>query len=255
MVYGYLLCDTKIVFNFLGTKVHVLYDGGRRHNTPISTTLPSWWLTNKTMLKEGVERLQRYGEIIVELRRGEILLRTPRHPISSYEVLDGSGMKIHKQALIDLTKFRTLVLYSPSLEVSFITGIQCGFTRKHGAAIRRLTEFLENKGQHNEFCMVKIELDSDDGVEQYMPYDMHPLAELAGVLPALQIMLVTVKDGVDPCCAIDYACMLDDGCFRLIRELASEIFGKDGWNEEKFLDVVGKRSGPAGVLRIVPKAT
>lgn len=41
MVYGYLLCDTKIIFKFLDMKVHALYHGGRRHDIRASTTLPS----------------------------------------------------------------------------------------------------------------------------------------------------------------------------------------------------------------------
>jgi hypothetical protein len=267
MVYGYLLCDTKIIFKFLDMKIHALYDSEHHHDISASTTLPSWLLTNKTILKEGIERFQRYGEIVVELEHGGILLNAFRYPPSPYRILNKEWIFVEstaqlaakfpkRQALIDLTKFRTLVLHSSSSTISFAIGSQCIFTRKNQKAIRRLAKFLRNEGQCNEFRTFNIELVANYGVDKRMLYGIHPLNELAGSLPAFQTMLFTTKEhGIDSRFDYTLTWRLYGEWFRLIRGLATTLFGEDSWKEEKVMDLIENESTLVNVLRVARKST
>lgn len=88
-----------------------------------------------------------------------------------------------------------------------------------------------------------------------MPYDIHPLNELAGGLPALQIMIFTIKEhGIDLRFVIALAWRLH-GWFRLIRGLASTLFGEDGWEEEAVIDSMKDENTLIRVLRIARKST
>lgn len=253
-IYHHLWRATKLAINVQGLHLHALYNSPARHETPVSRP-PPWLLTSKAILKEGIERLEFQGEIVLEARFSSSELR----PSTTDVDIDTSTSPPKPSPLIDPARFRTLVLHSCSPEETFVLdqgphrvahqdhdGEFLRLLDPHIGALGQLARHLAACGNPPRVRALKLEFSDVDDKKRF-PLAMSPLYGLAGCLPALRRVEFRVEEVVFPRQVlypeqtVRWGLVAPDVWFAAFDDVVGELFRGGDWGGERgsFVDLEG----------------
>ncbi|KAF2789645.1 hypothetical protein K505DRAFT_365426 [Melanomma pulvis-pyrius CBS 109.77] len=179
-IYKNLWSGTKTLFSIKGIEMHAVYDGEDHSAMPLSG-LPSWLLTNKTMLQEGIEELEFRGELVMQTPE-------PSDTLNNYVISNKPCM------LIDLLKFRTLVLRLSPMHPALDQFLQLYLKIKDtdNYAVKRIARYLR-RAKPNIFQELRIELSDATWLQEYS-FDASVIEGLGGTMPRLEKVVVSIDD-------------------------------------------------------------